>query len=116
MWATAVLNNGLGRYQSALAVAQQASESPLDVIYHNWALAELIEAAVRSGQSAAATDAYRRLAEVATATATGWALGLQARSRALLADSAEAEKFYEEAIEHLGRTRMRAELARAHLV
>jgi len=75
-WARAVLNNGLGRYQNALAAAQQASESPLDVIYRNWALAELIEAAVRSVQSAAATDAYRRLAEMAAATATGWALGL----------------------------------------
>jgi DNA-binding CsgD family transcriptional regulator len=115
-WASAVLNNGLGRYQNALAAAQQASESPLDVIYHYWALAELIEAAVRSGQNAAATDAYRRLAEMAAATASGWALGLQARSRALLADSEEAEEFYEESIEHLGHTRMRAELARAHLV
>jgi DNA-binding CsgD family transcriptional regulator len=115
-WASAVRNNGLGRYQNVLAAAQQASESPLDVIYHYWALAELIEAAVRSGQSAAATDAYRRLAEMAAATASGWALGLQARSRALLADSEEAEEFYEESIEHLGHTRMRAELARAHLV
>jgi len=50
------------------------------------------------------------------ATVTDWALSLQARSRALLADSAEAEEFYEESIEHLGRTRIRAELARAHLV
>jgi DNA-binding CsgD family transcriptional regulator len=115
-WASAVLNNGLGRYQDALAAAQQASESPLDVIYHYWALAELIEAAVRSGQSAAATDAYRRLAEMAAATASHWALGLQARSRALLTDGGEAEGFYEESIEHLGRTRMRAELARARLL
>jgi hypothetical protein len=86
------------------------------VIYRNWALAELIEASVRSGQSAAAADAYRRLAEMAAATATGWALGLQARSRALLADNAEAEEFYQESIEHLGHTRIRTELARAHLV
>ena len=115
-WASAVLNNGLGRYKDALAAAQQASESPLDVIYHHWALAELIEAAVRSGQSAAAAGAYRRLAEMAAATASDWALGLQARSRALLADGGEAEDFYQESIEHLGRTRMRAELARAHLL
>ena len=114
-WASAVLNNGLGRYQDALAAAQQATH-PLDVIHPNWALAELIEAAVRSGQSAAATDAYRRLAEMATATASDWALGVEARSRALLADDGEAEEFYEESIEHLGRTRMRAELARAHLL
>jgi DNA-binding CsgD family transcriptional regulator len=115
-WASAVLNNGLGRYEEALAAAQQASESPLDVIYHYWALAELVEAAVRSGASGEATDAYRRLAEMAAATASGWALGLQARSRALLTDGGEAEQFYEESIEHLGRTRMRAELARVHLL
>jgi DNA-binding CsgD family transcriptional regulator/tetratricopeptide (TPR) repeat protein len=114
-WASAVLNNGLGRYQDALAAAQQATD-PLDVIYPYWALAELIEAAVRSGTRAAATDAYRWLAEMATATASDWALGLQARSRALLADDDDAEHFYREAIEHLGRTRMRAELARAHLL
>jgi DNA-binding CsgD family transcriptional regulator len=115
-WASAVLNNGLGRYQDALAAAQMASESPLEVLYPLWALAELIEAAVRSGTPAAATDAYRRLAEMAAATASDWALGLQARSRALLTVGGEAEDFCEESIEHLGRTRMRAELARAHLV
>ena len=115
-WASAVLNNGLGRYQDALAAAQVASESPLEVLYPHWALTELIEAAVRSGTPAAATDAYRRLAEMAAATASDWALGLQARSRALLTVGGEAEDFCEESIEHLGRTRMRAELARAHLV
>jgi DNA-binding CsgD family transcriptional regulator len=114
-WASAVLNNGLGRYQDALAAAQQATD-PLDVIYPYWALAELIEAAVRSGTRAAAAGAYRRLAEMAAATASDWALGVEARSRALLADGGEAEEFYQESIEHLGRTRMRAELARAHLV
>ena len=72
-WASAVLNNGLGRYQDALAAAQQATD-PLDVIHPYWALAELIEAAVRSGTTAAAADAYRRLAEMATATASDWAL------------------------------------------
>ena len=116
MWASAVLNNGLGRYQEALAAAQRACERPLDRLYPHWALAELIEAAVRSGQSAAATDAYRRLAQMAAATASDWALGLQARSRALLTGGGEAEDFCEESIEHLGRTRMRAELARAHLL
>ena len=84
MWASTVLNNGLGRYQDALAAAQQATD-PLDVIYPNWALAELIEAAVRTGTPAAATNACR-LAEMAEATASDWALGLQARSRALLTE------------------------------
>ncbi len=116
MWASAVLNNGLGRYQEALAAAQVASESALEVSFPRWVLAELIEAAVRTGTPAAATDAYRRLAEMAKATASDWALGLQARSRALLTEGGEAEEFYQESIEHLGRTRIRAELARAHLV
>jgi DNA-binding CsgD family transcriptional regulator len=116
MWASAVLNNGLGRYQEALAAAQVASESALEVSFPRWVLAELIEAAVRTGTPAAATDAYRRLAEMAEATASDWALGLQARSRALLTEGGEAEKFYQESIEHLGRTQMRTELARAHLV
>ena len=116
MWASAVLNNGLGRYQEALAAAQVASESALEVSFPRWVLAELIEAAVHTGTPAAATDAYRRLAEMAEATASDWALGLQARSSALLTEGGEAEEFYQESIEHLGRTRMRAELARAHLV
>ena len=115
-WASAVLNNGLGRYQDALAAAQVASESAREEWYPRWVLAELIEAAVRTGTPAAATDAYRRLAEMAEATASDWALGLQARSRALLTEGGEAEEFYQESIEHLGRTRIRAELARAHLV
>jgi DNA-binding CsgD family transcriptional regulator len=115
LWASALLNNGLRRYEDALAAAQQAT-SPLDVIYPQWALAELIEAAVRTGAPAAATDAYRQLAEMAAATASDWALGLKARSQALLTDGKEAEGFYEASIEHLGRTRMRAELARAHLL
>lgn len=78
--------------------------------------AELIEAAVRSGTSGEATDAYRWLTEMAVASASDWALGLQARSHALLTDGDEAEHFYREAIEHLSRTRMRAELARACLL
>jgi DNA-binding CsgD family transcriptional regulator len=117
MWASAVLNNGLGRYQEALAAAQVASESAArEEWFPRWVLAELVEAAVRSGTRGAATDAYRRLAEMAEATASDWALGLQARSRALLTEGGEAEEFYQESIEYLGRTRIRAELARAHLV
>jgi DNA-binding CsgD family transcriptional regulator len=116
MWASAVLNNGLGRYQEALAAAQRACESRLHRPCSGWALAELIEAAVRSGTSGEATDAYRWLAEMADASASDWALGLAARSRALLTDGEGAEHFYRQAIEHLGRTRMRAELARARLL
>jgi hypothetical protein len=115
-WASAVLNNGLGRYQDALAAAQRTSESPVETIYPYWALAELIEAAVHNGTPTAATGAQCRLAEMAVATDSDWALGLDARSRALLTNGYQAELFYRKAIEHLGRTRMRAELARAHLL
>jgi DNA-binding CsgD family transcriptional regulator len=115
-WANAVLNNGLGRYEQALGAAQRASEYPWQFVFGPWALAELIEAATRSGRTEVAAGAYRRLAEMTGASGTNWALGIQARSQALLTEHEEAEAFYTEAIERLGRTRFRAELARAHLV
>jgi DNA-binding CsgD family transcriptional regulator len=116
-WASAVLNNGLGRYERALAAAQRATEIHWGLIYANyWSLAELIEAAVRSGMSKTAAGAHHRLAEIARATKTDWALGIEARSRALLSDGEVAENFYREAIERLRRTRVRLELARAHLL
>lgn len=115
-WANAVLNNGLGRYQDALAAAQRASENSRELMFTNWALAELIEAAVHSGMNEAAADAYDRLSEFARASNTDWVLGIQARANALLAQDDDAEEFYTDAIEHLGRTRIRADLARAHLL
>jgi DNA-binding CsgD family transcriptional regulator/tetratricopeptide (TPR) repeat protein len=114
-WATAVLYNGLGRYEEALAAAQQASEHPQEL----WAtvmLPELIEAAVRSGQTARAADALDLLSETTRASGTDWALGTGARSRALLAGNQAAEDLYREAIDRLGRTGLRIELARAHLL
>jgi DNA-binding CsgD family transcriptional regulator len=116
-WANAVLNNGLGRYQQALAAAQRASEIHWELVYsNNWSLAELIEAAVRTGMSETAAASHGRLAEMANASATDWALGVEARSRALLSDGEVAEKLYRQAIERLARTRVRVELARAHLL
>jgi DNA-binding CsgD family transcriptional regulator len=115
-WANAVLNNGLGRYQEALNAACRASENHVELGHSNWAVAELVEAAVRSGKTAMATRAYRRLAEVTSATGTNWGLGVQARSCALLSEGEEAERLYREAIDRLGRTRIRTELARAHLL
>jgi DNA-binding CsgD family transcriptional regulator len=79
-------------------------------------MAELIEAAARTGQPGRAAAALRRLAEITSASGTDWALGIQARSRALLTSGEAAEPLYREAIERLGRTRVRTELARAHLV
>jgi DNA-binding CsgD family transcriptional regulator len=115
-WASAVLNNGLGRYAAALAAAQRSSEIDYELGMSNWAVVELIEAAARNGTSDAAAPAYRRLAEQARAAGTDWVLGLEARSRALLSEGAEADGLYRDAIERLGRTRARADLARAHLL
>jgi DNA-binding CsgD family transcriptional regulator len=115
-WAKALLYNSLGRYDDALSAARRATEYLPDLGSLMWPSVELIEAAVRTENHAAAVDAYDRLAEVTTASGTDWALGLQARSQALLADDDVAEAFYRESIERLGRTRLRVDLARAHLL
>jgi len=115
-WANAVLNNGLGRYQEAASAAQRASENHSELGHANWAVVELTEAAARSGMSETAAGAYRRLAEMTGVSGTDWALGVEARSHALLSTGEAAEGLYREAIVRLGRTRGRAELARAHLL
>ncbi|HEY3199033.1 MAG TPA: AAA family ATPase [Actinomycetes bacterium] len=116
-WATAVFNNGLGHYQNAMAAAEQASAYLVDVsVTVNWGLIELIEAAARCGLSERVTDAVRRLSESTGAGGSDWALGVEARSQALLSEGETADRLYREAIERLGRTRMRVDLARAHLV
>ncbi len=115
-WATAVLGNGLGRYEQALAAAKQASEDTPADLFANWAVAELIEAATRSGAPELAVGALQRLSATARASGTNWALGVEARSRALVSDGENAETLYREAIDRLGRTRLRWELGRAHLL
>jgi DNA-binding CsgD family transcriptional regulator len=115
-WASALVYNGLGRYQEALTAAQQHGEHPHELLFSTLALAELVEAAVRSGKPEPATDALQRLSAHTQAGGTHWALGLEARSRALLSDGETAERFYREAIDRLARTRVRVELARAHLL
>ena len=115
-WAAAVLYNSLGRYEEALAVAQRASEDSSAVQFAGWALVELVEAAVRSGVPGRAAGALQRLSDIARACGTDWALGAEACSRALVSDGAAAENLYREAIDRLGRTRLRVDLARAHLV
>jgi DNA-binding CsgD family transcriptional regulator len=114
-WATAALYNGLSRYEDALAAAQQAGEYPQE-LWSTLVLPELIEAAVRSGETASAADALRLLSEITRAAGTEWALGTEACSRALLTDGEAAESLYREAIDRLGHTRLRVPLARAHLV
>ena len=115
-WATAVLSNGLCRYDEALAAAEQGSEYPDEPGLAAWPAVELIEAAARTGQPERGIGALDRLSEVTRAAGTDWALGIEARSRALLSDGASAERLYREAIERLGRTRVRVELARAQLL
>ena len=110
----AILYNGLGRYAGALAAAQQASEDTLYVTM--WALPELIEAAARSGNTRTASGALERLAETTRAAGTDYGLGIEARSYALLSDGAAADGLYREAIDRLSRTRLRPDLARAHLL
>jgi DNA-binding CsgD family transcriptional regulator len=114
-WVAAVLCNGLGRYEEALAAARRAREHE-HAFASAWALPELIEAAARSESMRAASDALDLLAERARAGGTDWGLGIEARCRALLSEGKDAERHYREAIERLGRTRLRPDLARAHLL
>jgi DNA-binding CsgD family transcriptional regulator len=113
--AHAVLLNGLGRYEDALAAAQRAcaqGELSLFAI----ALVELVEAAVRSDQPELADAALDRLAQRTRAAGTEWALGHEARSRALVTSGPAAEAFYAEAVQRLARARVGAHLARAQLI
>jgi DNA-binding CsgD family transcriptional regulator/tetratricopeptide (TPR) repeat protein len=114
-YATAVLYNGLGRYQDALAAAHHACAYE-DLGFFGWALVELVEAGVRSDAHDVASDAFGRLDERTRASGTDWALGVRARSAALLSDGDTAETLFREGIERLGRSRITVHLARARLV
>jgi DNA-binding CsgD family transcriptional regulator len=114
-WTSAVLYNGVGRYEDALDAARRAAEHPEELAFA-WGLAELTEAASRSGNGALATDALERLSATTRPSGTDWALGIESRSRALLSEGRAAERLYREAIDRLGRTRLRLDLGRAHLV
>jgi DNA-binding CsgD family transcriptional regulator len=114
-WATAVLHNGLAHYAEAVPAAQRATEEPCHPVGAQLALPELIEAAVRTGHEELARESMERLSAM-TVEGSDWAIGLETRSRALLSDGREAERRYTEAVERLGRTRLRPDLARAHLL
>jgi DNA-binding CsgD family transcriptional regulator len=109
------LYNGLGRYEDALAAV-----APAERFYQEgpgiWALTELIEAAVRLGQPERARRALERVQETTRAAGTEWALGIEARLRALLSDGDDADALFREAISRLGRTRIRVQLARTQLL
>jgi DNA-binding CsgD family transcriptional regulator len=115
-WAKAVVMNARGRYDEALAAAVEASEDTPELFVAAWALSEVIEAATRTGATDLAKQALERLDEATRPGDAEWALGMRARGRALVSEGAGAERFYEEAIARLGRTRLRPELARTRLL
>jgi DNA-binding CsgD family transcriptional regulator len=115
-WATAVLYNGLGRYDEAFDAAQDALDDPRELWYWPWATVEVIEAASRSGRVRAAHPALERLTESTSASGTVWAAAIEDRSRALLSEGAVAETLYRDAIERLAPTTLRLDLARTHLL
>jgi DNA-binding CsgD family transcriptional regulator len=114
-YAAAILNNGLGRYEAAMEAAKRGSDDG-DFGYSGASLPELIEAATRSRKPEVAAAALRRLEERTRAAGTDWALGVLARSKALMSEGQDADSLYGEAIERLERTRIRVELARARLL
>jgi tetratricopeptide (TPR) repeat protein len=99
-YSAALLYNGLGHYDKALAAAELMCGYD-DLGVFGWSLTELVEAAVRSGQPARAFGALQQLSEMTRASGTDWALGTEARSRALLSEGQTAENSYREAIERL---------------
>jgi ATP/maltotriose-dependent transcriptional regulator MalT len=114
--ALALTQNSLGRRPDAMTAATVASAFPDDLVSSCWGLIELIEAAARAGDRDRARTALQTLSVMTTASGTGWALGIEARCRALLACGVEAEQLYREAIDRLAGTRIRTELARTQLL
>ncbi|RZU01918.1 regulatory LuxR family protein [Kribbella rubisoli] len=112
--ATAILNNGLGRYSVALPAALRASQETY-AAWARWALGELIEAAVHSGKPELADGALQRLRDL-TMEDSHWSAAVEARSKALLSKGAAAESCYLDSIDHFARTPLRPELARTHLL
>src|SRR4051812_36590163 len=115
-WVTAILFNGLARYDRALASAQRAADETPQLQFSPWASTELVEAAVRSSRPEVAAGALERVISATAPCNTDWSLGIQARCRALVSEGESAERLHREAIERLSRTRLRPELARAHLL
>jgi DNA-binding CsgD family transcriptional regulator len=114
-WASSILHNGLGRYADALAAAQEATRDA-SVYVSILDVPELVEAAARTGNADVAAGALQRLAETTRPGGNDLALGIEARCRALVSEGETAERLYLEAIDRLGRTPLRPDLARAHLL
>jgi DNA-binding CsgD family transcriptional regulator len=115
-WAASILCNGLGRYEDAYEAAAAASSTPGFWCPAMWASPELVEAASRIGALDVAREAVERLTETTRAASTDFGLGVEARSRALVSEGEEAEELYRQAIHRLGRTRLRVDLGRSHLL
>ncbi|MEV8614167.1 AAA family ATPase [Amycolatopsis sp. NPDC051373] len=115
-WAEALLGNSVGRYADAVVATDLAGQEQLLVGAGLWMLAERVEATARNGQPREAAQAFRRLSVHTRVSGTEWALGIEARCRALVTEGSVAEDNYVESVERLGRTRVRGELARAHLL
>ena len=114
---SAVLYNGLGRYEEAFVAVREAVDvAPYSELSTPSAVAELVEAAARVGERRIAERALERLTLSTRPSGSDWALGVEARSRALLSDGDAADRLYQEAIERLRRTRVRVQLARTHLL
>ena len=114
-YATAVLYNGLGNFDAAAEAASRACDHE-DLGFFGWALVELVEAGARTGAVDGAAAAVRRLEERCHAARSDWALGIEARSRALVSEGEAADGLYRESVERLARTRVTVHLARTHLV
>jgi ATP/maltotriose-dependent transcriptional regulator MalT len=115
-YANALVMNGLGRYEEALASAIQASDDTPELVVSIWSLSEWIEAASRTQSTELAERALARLTEHAHGSDSEWALGMRARGRALLSEGEDAERLYREAVDRLGRTGLRPNLARSLLL
>jgi DNA-binding CsgD family transcriptional regulator len=114
-WARAFLYNGLGRPRDALASTEMFEADPLEQTFTAWTLVELVEAATAAGEGVRASAALDRLSPLTRSAGTHWALGVEARLRAMIDDGPTAEALYLDAIERLRRTHMRVEVARTHL-
>ena len=115
-WARAVLCNGLCRYGEAFRAARDAAANPLELGPPGWALVELIEAGVRTGNTEVAAAALEQLSVMTRASGTEWALGIEAGRRALLSEGRTAEELYREAVDRLAGTMVHVELARTQLL
>lgn len=115
-WARSVLFNGLGRYADGVSAAEKAFGYPEGFGFATWSVAELVEAASRTGDVDRAAEAFAALRRTTQPASSDWGLGVEARSHALLCSGSEADALYRESVDRLERTRMKTEAARAHLL